>query len=192
MDSQPIADIPKPLIPQPSPYPAHPHAQRHHRPSTRPSSKNVTCIFMGVMECATKHPDRTLQMLRFHFIRLPQQEPPPNSVLGPGIKVKIYAIATRFPSLCLGSQTLGQHPIIHLCTLSYVFCQAQLANKLCFLACNTLGWQVHPRIEKQILEISVWEGCSDQNNFWTDVNGKGGPCPPSPALAKPNQHNLRS
>ena len=64
---------------------------------------------MGVLECAIMHPGKTLQIWGLQPIWLSQWEPPRNSVLGAGLKVKISWTLTRFPKSFLDNENLGQN-----------------------------------------------------------------------------------
>ena len=62
---------------------------------------------------------KTLQIWRLQPISLSQQEPPSNSVLEAGLKVKIAVTLSQYRS-CLENASLGQNVILYLSTLDYV------------------------------------------------------------------------
>ena len=70
------------------------------------------------------HPGKTLQIWGPQPIWLSQREPPRNSVLGAGLKVKISLTSTEFPGSFLEFENLGQmlpQIILNYIKTSYCF-----------------------------------------------------------------------
>ena len=73
---------------------------------------------MGVLGFSVMHPGKTFQIWGLQAISLSRQEPPRDSVLGAGLKVKISLTLTPFPESYLENE--NQNVIVHVCTLNYI------------------------------------------------------------------------
>ena len=77
------------------------------------------CVCACFLERVLLHPGKKLQIWGLQHIRLSQQGPPQNSVLGAGLKVNISLILTQFSRLLLENVNLQQKIILYASLIHY-------------------------------------------------------------------------